>query len=124
MQAAALFAAAVNVLAGQAAHVGGAMGVPSTEAYWPGVQLAPAVVQLVAFVVVLYDNGAHAAQVWFVIFVPCKAIDCPGTHAVYGVQAAALFTAMLNVLAGQAAHTSFEVALPTVDAYWPAMHWF
>ncbi len=32
MQAAALFDAAVNVLAGQAEHVGGAVGVPSTEA--------------------------------------------------------------------------------------------
>ena len=41
-----------------------------------------------------------------------------------GVQAAALFSAVLNVLAGQAAHTSFELVLPTVEAYWPAMHWF
>lgn len=40
------------------------------------------------------------------------------------MQAAALFAAVLNVLAGQAAHTSLEVALPTVDAYWPARHWF
>jgi hypothetical protein len=36
---------------------------------------------------------------------------------VNGVHAAALFVAAANVLAGQAAHTSFEVALPTVEAY-------
>jgi hypothetical protein len=36
---------------------------------------------------------------------------------VNAVQAAALFAALLNVLAGQAAHTSLEVVLPTVDAY-------
>jgi hypothetical protein len=46
-----LFGPEVNVLVGQAAQVGGAVAVPSTEAYWPAVQLAA--VQLAAFVVVL-----------------------------------------------------------------------
>jgi hypothetical protein len=41
----------------------------------------------------------------------------PATQEVNGVQAAALFGPLLNVLAGQAAHTSLEVALPTVEAY-------
>jgi hypothetical protein len=51
LQLAALFGPEVNVLVGQAEQVGGAVVVPSTEAYWPAVQLAW--VQLVAFVVVL-----------------------------------------------------------------------
>jgi hypothetical protein len=46
-----LFGADVKVLAGQAAQVGGAVGVPSSEAYWPAVQLPE--VQVAAFVVVL-----------------------------------------------------------------------
>ncbi len=34
-------------------------------------QLAPVVVQLAAFVVELYDSGAHALQTWLVVLLPC-----------------------------------------------------
>ena len=69
-QLAALFGTAVNVPVPQAVHVGGEVGVPKTDAYCPGVQLAPVVVQLAAFVVELYESAGHAVQVWLAMLVP------------------------------------------------------
>ena len=74
-------------------------------------------VQLVAFVVVLAVRAGHAVQVWFVVLFPGVETYWPGVQVAKGVQADTLLAAAVNVPVGQAAHTSLEEVLPTVEAY-------